>query len=180
MRRAITLWFTGLPSSGKTTLAFEVQKVFPSYPFVVLDGDFVRKVINADLGYTLQDRERNISRAAGIAEILNDQGINVISSFITPTSETRYIAQQIVGSKRFYLVYIECGIETCMQRDVKDLYKSNTKMLTGVQQEFDDPSSYADLIVNTEEHDIPTCVNSILNFILNLHEGLTDGKIITH
>lgn len=180
MKKAITLWFTGLPSSGKTTLAFELQKTLPDYPFVVLDGDLMRKVVNSDLGYSLKDRERNIARAAGVAEILNDQGISVISSFITPTAETRYIAQQVVGSKRFYLVYIECGLQTCIERDVKGLYKANTNLMTGIQQEFDDPTSYADLVLNTEEYPIDTCISILLNFIINLPGELSDVKITTH
>lgn len=179
MRRAITLWFTGLPSSGKTTLAFAFKKFLDSYPFFVLDGDFLRKVVNSDLGYSLRDRERNIARAAGIAEMLNDQGINVISSFITPTAETRYIAQQIVGSKRFYLIYIQCGLKTCMERDVKGLYKANTKLLTGIEQDFDDPSSYADLVIDTEAYDLVQCVNILFDFVINLREGIADGKDTT-
>jgi len=177
MRRAITLWFTGLPSSGKTTLAFAFKQFLDTYPFVVLDGDMVRKVITSDLGYSLADRERNIARAAGIAALLNDQKINVISSFITPTVQTRYIAQHIIGSKRFYLVYIQCGIETCRQRDVKGLYKANTKLLTGVGQDFDDPTSYADLVIDTEQYDLVQCVNILFDFVMNLHEGIADGKI---
>jgi adenylylsulfate kinase len=179
MTRAITLWFTGLPSSGKTTLAFALKTFLEDYPFVVLDGDLVRKVITSDLGYTLRDRERNIARAAGIAELLNDQGISVISSFITPTAETRYIAQQIVGSKRFYLVYLECSLDTCISRDVKGLYKENPKLLTGISQEFDDASSYADLVINTESKDLTQCVKILVDFVMKLNGGRVDGKIIT-
>lgn len=177
MRRAITLWFTGLPSSGKTTLAFAFKTFLDNYPFVVLDGDMVRKVITSDLGFSIADREKNIARAAGIAELLNDQGINVISSFITPTVQTRYIAQKIVGPKRFYLVYIQCGIETCIKRDVKGLYKNNPKMLTGITQDFDDPTSYADLVIDTEQYSLVQCVNILFNFVINLHEGIANGKI---
>lgn len=165
--KIMTFWFTGLPSSGKTTLAFALQEALSEvgYPVVVLDGDIVRKVITADLGYSVEDRLKNISRAAGIAELLNDQEIIVISSFITPTTEIRDIAQKIIGPKRFNLVYLKCSIETCSKRDVKGLYKADTKQMTGISQGFDDPSDYADFIVDTENDSIDNCLVKLFAYV---------------
>jgi adenylylsulfate kinase len=161
----MTFWFTGLSSSGKTTLAFEIQRMFPSGSIVVLDGDILRQVVTNDLGYTHEDRLKNIKRAAGIAKILNDQGIIVLCAFITPTIETREVAKQIVGPDKFDLIYLKCDLEICRSRDVKGLYKAKTKRMTGISQSFDDATDTANLILHTGTMSISTCCGVLTGYI---------------
>jgi len=161
----MTFWFTGFSSSGKTTLAFQVKSMFETGDVVVLDGDILREIVTKDLGYTHEDRLKNITRAAGIAKILNDQHLIVICSFITPTNETRDIAKQIVGPDRFELIYLKCDLEICKQRDVKGLYAAKTKRLTGVSQSFDDPIDRANLIMDTGKMSIESCTSALTTYI---------------
>jgi adenylylsulfate kinase len=167
----MTFWFTGLSSSGKTTLAFELQSMFSVGSIIVLDGDILRQIVTQDLGYTHEDRLKNIKRAAGIAKILNDQGLVVISSFITPSNETREVARQIVGPDKFDLIYLKCDLEICRSRDVKGLYKAKTKRMTGVSQSFDDPTETANLIVDTGKISLQTC-SSILTTYIKMKSGV--------
>jgi adenylylsulfate kinase len=161
----MTFWFTGLSGSGKTTLAFEIQSMFSVGSIVVLDGDILRQIVTQDLGYTHEDRLKNIKRAAGIAKILNDQGIVVISSFITPTNETREVAKQIVGPDKFDLIYLKCDLDICKSRDVKGLYKAKTKRMTGVNQSFDDAEETANLILHTGTMSLQSCLSILTSYI---------------
>jgi adenylylsulfate kinase len=162
---AMTFWLTGLSGSGKTTLAFQVASMFSVGDIVVLDGDQLRQVVTKDLGYSHEDRFKNISRAAGIAKILNDQGIVVISAFITPTTQTRDIARQIVGPDKFDLIYLKCDLDICKARDVKGLYAAKTKKMTGVSQSFDDATQDAKLILDTGRMSLTSCISAFTTYV---------------
>lgn len=146
-------WFTGLPCSGKTTIAESVCKAFPE--FVHLDGDVIRKTVNKDLGYSPEDRQKNLERIAQLALAKLDEAGTVVVTTISPLETQRDRVRQLIesGGADFYLVYVKTGLNTCIQRDVKGMY---AKVLRGEIQDFTgisapyDPPERPDLIFATE------------------------------
>jgi len=155
-----TFWLTGLSGSGKTTLSnlFETfdEKV------VKMDGDIFRLFVTNDLGFTLEDRVENINRAIMISKFLNYSGYTVIASFITPTNNIRNMIKD--SGLDYKLIYIKCDIKTCIERDVKGLYRRNTALMTGIYQKFDEPID-SDLIIETDKFDIDSCLDQLAEFI---------------
>lgn len=160
-----TLWLTGLPCSGKTTLGKRLKEELDNrgYKAVHLDGDDVRGRLNADLGFSVEDRRENLRRIAHVARLFNENGNFVIASFVSPTNEFRRMIKDIIGN--FKLVYLKCSVEACEKRDRKGMYKKarlgEIKEFTGISASFEEPES-ADLVVDTEAQDIETCVRAVL------------------
>jgi adenylylsulfate kinase len=163
-----TIWMTGLPCSGKTTLAKRLKEELDNrgYKTVHLDADDIRNKLNADLGFSPEDRKENLRRVAHVSKLFNDSGNFVISSFVCPTNEYRKMVKEIVGN--FKLVFVKCSLKTCEERDVKGMYKKarsgQLKDFTGISAPFEEPSD-ADVIVDTERKSIEDCVSEILNSI---------------
>ena len=160
-----TLWLTGLPCSGKTTIAKRVKEELDNrgYKAVSLDGDDVRGKLNADLGFSEEDRNENLRRIAHVAKLFNENGNFVIASFVSPTNEYRSMVKEIIGN--FKLVYVKCSVKTCEKRDTKGMYKKarqgEIKDFTGISAPFEEPDG-ADIVIDTEHNDPETCVNTIL------------------
>jgi len=168
MNAATVLWLIGIPCSGKTTLAYAIKSELDkkNIPCKVLDGDELRSSINADLGFSEQDREENIRRAAEIAKLFLDAGLVAICSFITPTAKLRNLARSIIGQEHFHEIHVSCSLEICMRRDVKGMYskaqKGIIKNFTGLQSAFEAPEQPF-LTVNTEQKDVAESANEILS-----------------
>ena len=147
MLNPFTIWLTGLPSAGKTTIAFDLQKQLnlDGIPSVVIDGDIFRKLFCSDLGFSLDDRLENIRRAASMARMVNDSGVIAICSFISPTQDIRQLAKTIIGSESFVEVFVSTPLSVCQQRDSKGLYRKASlgeiKELTGISSPFEFPHS---------------------------------------
>ncbi len=160
-----TLWLTGLPCSGKTTLGKRLKEELDNrgYKTVHLDGDDVRNKLNADLGFSDQDRRENLRRIAHVAKLFNENGNFVIASFVSPTEEMRKIVKEIIGN--FKLCFLKCGLETCEKRDIKEMYKKarkgQIKDFTGISAPFEEPKK-PDVIVDTETLSPETCVKKII------------------
>ena len=139
------LWFTGLPSSGKSTLANGLSKRLFALrrPHFVLDGDNLRLGINRDLGFTDSDRAENIRRTAEIANLMADAGLIVLVSLVSPIESDREFARHLIGEQRFRLIYVATPIEVCEQRDPKGLFKKaragRIPNLTGYNAPYDVP-----------------------------------------
>lgn len=162
-----TLWMTGLPCSGKTTLAsLLVDKFSPR--LMHLDGDVLRKTINSDLGFGESDRIKNIYRASHIAKLFNDAGISVVTSFICPTNNLRVVAEQIIKPSNFVLLYINCPLNACEKRDVKGMYakarSGEIRKFTGISGNFEIPY-YADCTVNTDLSTKQECLTRIMDYM---------------
>ena len=161
-----TLWLTGLPCSGKTTLAKRLKEELDNrgYKAVHLDGDDVRGKLNEDLGFSVEDRKENLRRIAHVSKLFNENGNFVIASFVSPTNEYRRMIKETIGD--FKLVYLKCSVETCEERDIKGMYKrarlGEIKDFTGVSAPFEEPND-ADIIVDTKNQDPETCVRQILS-----------------
>jgi adenylylsulfate kinase len=132
-----TMWLFGLPCSGKTTLAEGL--IGPN--MIHLDGDYLRNTLNSDLGFSKEDRTENLRRAAGVAQALNEQGFDVVASFITPYRSQRELIAEKIEDVSF--IYVNAPVEVCEERDVKGMYekarKGEIKGFTGIDAPFEVP-----------------------------------------
>ncbi len=171
--RGGVLWFTGLSGSGKSTLAIEVEhRLFrKGYQTYVLDGDNVRAGLNANLGFSPDDRAENIRRVGEVAALFSDAGFIVISAFISPYRADRARAREAAEAYevgRFHEVYISADLKTCEDRDPKGLYKraraGEIADFTGVSAPYEPPDA-ADLEVATEGESIAQSAQHIIDYI---------------
>jgi adenylyl-sulfate kinase len=140
-----TIWLTGLSGSGKSTIAFEMERALLGMGHVayVLDGDNVRHGLSRDLGFSPEDRAENIRRIAEVARLFNEAGIVLITAFISPYREDRELAREIIGGERFIETYLAANIEACEARDPKGLYKKaragQLPNFTGISAPYEPP-----------------------------------------
>lgn len=160
----ITLWFTGLSGSGKSTIAEKFIKRKPDW--VLLDGDVLRSGLCEDLGFSIDDRKENMRRLRHICKLFNDNGKSIITSFISPLEIERINAKNEL--ENCYIVFIYSDLETCENRDVKGLYKKarNGDILnfTGINSPFEYPHS-ADLILETKSKSVDECIHELEEFV---------------
>lgn len=163
---AKTIWFTGLSGSGKSTLANELEKRLAAMGkhTMLLDGDNVRMGLNRNLGFREADRIENIRRIAEVSKLMNDAGLIVLTSFISPFAQDRQNAREIIGDA-FMEVYVSTPMEECERRDVKGLYKKarNGELdhFTGVTSPYEVPQ-HADVVIDTSKFSAEACVDQIL------------------
>lgn len=168
-QQPLTLWFTGLSGSGKSTLANEVEKRLVSMGkhTMLLDGDNVRMGLNKNLGFKEQDRIENIRRIAEVAKLMNDAGLIVLTSFISPFRSDRQNAREIIGDG-FIEIYVNTPLEECEKRDIKGLYQKARKgeipNFTGVSSPYEAPA-HPELIVDTSKQSVEECVEQILELL---------------
>jgi adenylylsulfate kinase len=156
--KGATVWFTGLPSSGKSTLAFTVEHALMERGHLayVLDGDNIRHGLNKNLGFSAEDREENIRRIAEVAKLFADAGAVAMTSFISPYRHDRDNARELHNQTGlpFIEVYMNTPIEVCEQRDPKGLYKKARagaiKHFTGVDDPYEAPL-HPELVVDTSK-----------------------------
>src|SRR5215510_1373827 len=138
-RNGFTLWLTGLSGAGKTTIALELERELRARGLYIerLDGDTVREGLTRDLGFSKEDRDKNIERVSFVAKLLSRNGVGVVASFISPYKEARQKVRQ--ETTNFIEVFVDAPLEVCAKRDVKGMYakafKGQIKNFTGV----DDP-----------------------------------------
>lgn len=172
------IWFTGFSGSGKTTLAQALQQSFHQAGIEKtyhLDGDLLRKGINADLGFSLTDRDENLRRAAHIAQLFLDEGYWVLASFITPLNSQQAMVRNILPDDRFVEVYLSTSLEVCQQRDPKQLYArtaaGTVPQMTGVKSPYEPPLG-PEVSINTAHYNIKESVDLIM---FGLNEELKEG-----
>jgi adenylylsulfate kinase len=169
-QRGVTVWFTGLSASGKSTIAGALERrLFDEGHLVYwLDGDNVRTGINADLGFSAEDRTENIRRIAEAARLFNDAGLLVVAAFISPSSVDRMNACKVIGDDRFYEVYLDAPLEVCEARDPKGLYRRAREGIlpefTGVSAPYEAPVAPA-LTLNTATKSINECVEALMSLL---------------
>ena len=163
------LWFTGLSGAGKSTLAMEVeQRLFAKgYQVYVLDGDNVRRGLNANLGFSPEDRAENIRRVGEAAALFADAGLVCITAFISPYKTDRDRARAAAPGA-YHEIFIKAGLETCERRDPKGLYKKaragEIASFTGVSAPYEAPAK-PELTVDTETHPVEECVAQIVAYV---------------
>jgi len=140
-----TVWFTGLPSAGKSTLATALSKrlLAAGYSVEVLDGDVVRKHLSRGLGFSRVDRDENVRRIGFVADLLSRNGVVVLCALVSPYRQAREdVRARHAG--RFFEVYVATPLATCTRRDVKGLYAKQRagqlSGLTGVDDPYEPPA----------------------------------------
>lgn len=166
----LTVWLTGLSASGKSTLAFALERrlIETGHAAYVLDGDNVRHGLNGNLGFSHADRSENIRRIAEVAKLMNDAGLVVLTAFISPYREDRAIARRIIGERNFCEVYVSTPLAACEARDPKGMYRraraGELKHFTGIDDPYEPPADHA-LAIDTAQDDLPGCVHRIYEAI---------------
>ena len=170
-QKSCTIWMSGLSGSGKSTIANQLETILneQGYHTYTLDGDNTRLGLNKGLGFSEEDRIENIRRVAEVCKLMNEAGLIVICSFISPFEKNRTQAKEIIG-ENFIEVFIDADLETCEMRDPKGLYKKaragEIKDFTGISSPFESPSNAIILKNNTEE-DLDRNVILLVNLIKN-------------
>ncbi|MBN2334585.1 adenylyl-sulfate kinase [Candidatus Bathyarchaeota archaeon] len=165
MSKGVTVWFTGLPCSGKTTIADRLAEVLREQGHNVerLDGDIVRKSLTSDLGFSKEDRDENIKRVTFVAKLLTRNGVKVLATFVSPYIERRRKTREEIGE--FMEVYVRCSVEECAKRDVKGMYKKafagEITGFTGVDDPYEEPPS-PEVVVDTERETVEESVRKVL------------------
>jgi adenylylsulfate kinase len=164
------IWLTGLPSSGKTTIASALKPKLDKLGIrsQILDGDVMRKELSPNLGFTRQDRYEHVKKVIYICKILSNNGIVSIVSIVSPDKEIRAYVRNQLGN--LLEVYVKCSLETCIKRDCKGLYRKalNGEMtnLIGLQDPYEEPFN-PEVIAETE-HQSPDDITD--NIILKIKE----------
>ena len=180
-QQGCTIWFTGLPSSGKSTTAFtlEHELVKRGYLAYVLDGDNVRHGLNKNLGFSAEDREENIRRIGEVAKLFADAGVITMTSFISPYIKDRDLARKNHNEAglKFIEIFVDTPVKVCAERDPKGLYekarKGEIKGFTGVDDPYEAPLK-PELVIKTEEKSPDIIVEDIVNYLIS--NGFLLGK----
>ncbi|PCJ19020.1 MAG: adenylyl-sulfate kinase [Gammaproteobacteria bacterium] len=169
---ALTIWVTGLPASGKTTLAYALNQRLLTHSLnsYVLDGDQLRRALCSDLDYTPSAQKECARRASETAILLSKTGCIPIISMVTPYRDDRDAARKAhhINGSPFIEVFVNTPLETCKKRDTQDLYSSaeNSKLLdfVGVSMPFEAPLN-PEVIINTEQDNPNISCEKIFDFL---------------
>ncbi len=165
------IWLTGIPASGKTTLALELKIFYDQkgLPIDILDGDEIRKTLSKDLGFSPEDRKEHNRRVIFVAKILAKNGVTTIIPLISPYRETREFARKEIPN--FVEVWVKASVDECKKRDPKGLYKKamagEIKNLTGLQAPYEEPKN-PELVLDTEKHTVEESVELIISTVKKL------------
>jgi adenylylsulfate kinase len=169
--RGAMLLFTGLPRSGKTSLANGVRSRLREMeiPCYVLDGDIMRRGLNSDLSYSPEDRKENIRRIAEVAKLMADAGVLVLAAFIAPYRESRQFIRHLLAEWDYFECYVKCPLEVCEKRDLRGLYDKARKGLienmTGISAPYEEPWE-CDLVVPTDRLSLVESVDLVVDFLV--------------
>ncbi len=164
------VWFTGLSASGKSMIVHNLEKelFIQGIRTYVLDGDNVRHGLNANLGFSREDRKENLRRIAEVSKLFADAGLLVLAAFISPYREDReYIRERFEGDN-FFEIYVKCSVEECERRDPKGQYKKARagiiKNYTGISAPYEEPEK-PDIVIDTENFDLESSVAKVIELL---------------
>ena len=162
----VTIWFTGLPSAGKTTLAHALAKRLTDEGYErieVLDGDVAREHLTKGLGFSREDRSENVRRIGWVASLLARNGVIVLASVISPYRDDRDHLRDI-HQGRFIEVHVATPVDVCATRDVKGLYArqraGEITGLTGVDDPYEEPL-HPEVVIPTHQQSIEESVEQL-------------------
>lgn len=168
MSQGFTLWLTGLSGAGKTTIAVALERELRARGVRVerLDGDTVREGLTRDLGFSKEDRDKNIERVTFVAKLLSRNDVGVIASFISPYRAARDNVRR--ETTNFIEVYVNAPLETCAARDVKGLYAKafagELKEFTGVSDPYEPPET-PEITLYTDSETVDESVARVLDYL---------------
>lgn len=171
VQNGFTLWFTGLPRSGKSTIADAVSEELQQRGLKVerLDADIIRKHLWKELGYSKEDRDENIRRATFLAKLLTKNGIAVLTSFISPYKELRDYARGEIDD--FVEIYVKCPVEVCIQRDTRGMYKKalagEIPNFTGISDPYEEPLN-PEVLIESDKETLEESVTKVMTRIKEL------------
>jgi len=161
------LWFTGLPLSGKTTIADKVYEELDKLqiPLERIDSKDIRELI-PDIGYSREDRNRHMHRIGNLIKTLQNNSVSTVASFVSPYRESRKAIREMV--KNNVVVYVKADIETCKQRDYKGAYKKalsgEYQNFSGVNDVYEEPQ-HAEIVIDTDKLSVDEAVQIIVKYI---------------
>lgn len=167
---SLILWFTGLPSSGKSTIANELEKklITLGTRTYILDGDNVRMGLCKDLGFSEEDRGENIRRIGEVSKLFVDAGCIVLSAFVSPYIKDRDAVRELVEEGEFVEVFVDAPLEVCEERDVKGLYKKARegiiKGFTGIDDPYEAPLN-PEITIDTSKLSLDEGVNVVFDYL---------------
>ncbi len=170
VHRSVVLWFTGLSGSGKSTLAHAVEECLhlQGCRTFVLDGDNIRHGLNADLGFSPEDRSENIRRIGEAAKLLVEAGVITLTAFISPFQQDRERARSLFPHSDFIEIFCDAPLDVCERRDVKGLYlrarAGDIKDFTGISSPYEKPIN-SELTINTGSLPLDACVEQVLDLL---------------
>lgn len=167
-QQGFTLWLTGLSGAGKTTVAVALEKELHERGLLIerLDGDTVREGLTRDLGFSKEDRDKNIERVSFVAKLLSRNRVGVVASFISPYREARDGVRK--NTTNFIEVFVNAPLEVCASRDVKGLYakamSGELKGFTGVNDPYEAPEN-PEIVLHTDQETIEQSVGIIVAYL---------------
>jgi len=166
MERGVTVWFTGLSCSGKTTLSNLLDSELRKRGLTkieILDGDVVRTNLSKGLGFSKEDRDTNIKRIGFVCKLLSRNGVIAISAAISPYRDVRNFNRREI--RDFFEVYCRCTLDVCIERDVKGFYKKalagEIKHYTGIDDPYEEPLN-PEVVLDTDQETPEECVRKIV------------------
>ena len=169
--RAVVLWFTGLPSSGKSTVAHAVEERLHELKCntFVFDGDNVRHGLCGDLGFSRDDRTENLRRVGEMLKLFIEAGVISLAAFVSPFTEDRKRVKDLFSGYDFIEVYCECPIDVCAERDPKGHYQlakdGVIKDFTGVSAPYEEPE-VPDVRLTTATMSVYECVEAVVDHLV--------------
>ena len=166
----VTVLFTGLSGSGKSSVAYGVERALfdMGRTVAVLDGEEIRRGMNRDLGYSLEDRSENLRRSGHLAKLLNDNGMLVLAAFVAPSDAVREKFAELVGKSRSIVVHCKASEQACRQRDSRGHYaaadRGEIPAYPGVSAPYEVPAN-PDLVLDTEQFSTAACVEKVVGLL---------------
>lgn len=170
-QKGVVIWFTGLSSSGKSTIARAVEeRLFErGHQSYVLDGDNIRHGLNKNLGFSPEDREENIRRIGEVAKLFADAGFVTMTAFISPYRKDRDRNRELLKKGEFIEVFVNVSLDVAEERDPKGLYKKaragEIKEFTGISAPYEEPLN-PELILDTDKLDLTHCQDAVIRYLV--------------
>jgi len=165
LEKGLVAWLTGLPGSGKTTIAGRVAERLRAegYRVELIDGDWARKTVSVGSGFTREERMNHLRRIAWITRLLARNGVVVLASFVSPYRDARRMVREIVEEEAPFLeIYVKASLETVIRRDPKGLYKKalagEIKHMTGIDDPYEPPENPW-LVIDTDKASVEESVD---------------------
>jgi adenylylsulfate kinase len=169
-QKGVVIWFTGLPSSGKSTIAHAIEEALfkRGHLSFVLDGDNIRHGLNNNLGFSPEDREENIRRIGEVAKLFADSGLITMTAFISPYLKDRERNRRLLEDGEFIEVFVKVSLKEAERRDPKGLYKKaragEIKEFTGIDAPYEEPLN-PELIIDTDKLDLEESTKMVIEYL---------------